>query len=116
MNTEKLKTLAQEPAKGIKTPADLNSFSSQLTKLVIEAALNAELTEHLGYPAHAIEGRNGAIAATAAHRKSSKATGAKSPSTPPATATAASNPSLLKKAKRGLPPWTNKFSASMPEA
>ena len=27
--------------------------------MVVEAALNAELTEHLGYPAHAIEGRNG---------------------------------------------------------
>ena len=25
--------------------------------MVVEAALNAELTEHLGYPAHAIEGR-----------------------------------------------------------
>lgn len=59
MDTHTLKTLAQELAKGIKTPSDLNAFSAQLTKLVVEAALNAELTEHLGYPAHAIEGRNG---------------------------------------------------------
>lgn len=59
MDTNTLKTLAQELAKGIKTPSDLNAFSAQLTKLVVEAALNAELSEHLGYPAHAIEGRNG---------------------------------------------------------
>jgi putative transposase len=59
MDTNTLKTLAQELAKGIKTPSDLNAFSAQLTKLVVEAALNAELTEHLGYPAHAIAGRNG---------------------------------------------------------
>lgn len=57
MDTNTLKTLAQELAKGIKTPSDLNAFSAQLTKMVVEAALNAELTEHLGYPAHAIEGR-----------------------------------------------------------
>ncbi|MFO1369245.1 MAG: IS256 family transposase [Marinagarivorans sp.] len=59
MDTNTLKTLAQELAKGIKTPSDLNAFSAQLTKMVVEAALNAELTEHLGYPAHAKEGRNG---------------------------------------------------------
>ncbi|MRO25536.1 IS256 family transposase, partial [Yersinia pestis] len=36
-------------AKGLKTEADLNAFSRMLTKLTVETALNAELTEHLGH-------------------------------------------------------------------
>ncbi|WP_025473487.1 IS256 family transposase, partial [Yersinia pestis] len=38
-----------ELAKGLKTEADLNAFSRMLTKLTVETALNAELTEHLGH-------------------------------------------------------------------
>ena len=49
MDEQKLKTLAAELAKGLKTEADLNQFSRMLTKLTVEAALGAELTEHLGY-------------------------------------------------------------------
>ncbi|MBI0231772.1 IS256 family transposase, partial [Yersinia pestis] len=45
----KLKALAAELAKGLKTEADLNAFSRMLTKLTVETALNAELTEHLGH-------------------------------------------------------------------
>ena len=56
MDTNTLKTRARAGQRD-KTPSDLNAFSAQLTKMVVEAALNAELTEHLGYPAHAIEGR-----------------------------------------------------------
>ncbi|SPX22241.1 transposase [Escherichia coli] len=44
----KLKALAAELAKGLKTEADLNQFSRMLTKLTVETALNAELTDHLG--------------------------------------------------------------------
>ncbi len=46
---KKLKALAAELAKGLKTEADLNAFSRMLTKLTVETALNAELTEHLGH-------------------------------------------------------------------
>ncbi len=35
--------------KVLKTEADLNAFSRMLTKLTVETALNAELTEHLGH-------------------------------------------------------------------
>ena len=31
-----------------------------ITKKVIEAALEEEMTEHVGYDKHAVEGRNGA--------------------------------------------------------
>lgn len=49
MDEKKLKALAAELAKGIKTEADLNAFSRMLTKLTVETALNAELTDHLGH-------------------------------------------------------------------
>lgn len=49
MDDKKLQALAAELAKGLKTEADLNSFTRMLTKLTVETALNAELTEHLGH-------------------------------------------------------------------
>ena len=53
MNEQKLKDLAAEFAKGIKTEEDLNQFTRLLTKLTVETALNAELTEHLGHEKNA---------------------------------------------------------------
>ncbi|HDG1697624.1 TPA: IS256 family transposase [Kluyvera ascorbata] len=53
MDEKKLKALAAELAKGLKTEADLNQFSRMLTKLTVETALNAELTEHLGHEKNA---------------------------------------------------------------
>ncbi len=44
MDEKKLKALAAEWAKVLKTEADLNQFSRMLAKLTVEAALNAELT------------------------------------------------------------------------
>ena len=48
MNQKKLQALAEELAKDLKTPADLNALSAQLTKLTVEAALKAEMNHHLG--------------------------------------------------------------------
>jgi len=53
MNKKDLEAFALEAAKGIKTEQDLAEFSQTLTKLTVEAALNAELDEHLGYEKHA---------------------------------------------------------------
>ncbi|WP_368265997.1 IS256 family transposase [Dickeya chrysanthemi] len=53
MDEKTLKALAAELAKGLKTQADLNQFSRMLTKLTVETALNAELTDHLGYEKNA---------------------------------------------------------------
>jgi putative transposase len=58
MNQHKIKALALELAKDLKTPEDLSAFSAQLTKITVEAALNAELEHHLGYAPHEIKGRN----------------------------------------------------------
>lgn len=54
MNEQELKALATELAKNIKlkTPEDLNQLSRLLKKVTVEAALNAELTDHLGYEKH----------------------------------------------------------------
>ncbi|HBK1091512.1 TPA: transposase [Salmonella enterica] len=53
MDEKKLKALAAELAKDLKTEADLNQFSRMLTKLTVETALNAELTDHPGHEKNA---------------------------------------------------------------
>jgi transposase-like protein len=64
MNEEAIKTLALEVAKGIKTEQDLSDFFRKLTKITVEAALNAEMESHLGYSKHtrtdSSNSRNGA--------------------------------------------------------
>lgn len=52
VDNEKLKAMAKELAKDMKTDADLSEVMRQLTKLTIETALNAEMDEHLGYVKH----------------------------------------------------------------
>ncbi len=52
MNKKELQAIAQEAAKNIKTEEDLNVFRQRLTKITVEAALNAELDEHLGFTRH----------------------------------------------------------------
>ncbi len=53
MNKKEIEALALEAAKGIKTEQDLNDFRRMMTKITVEAALNAELDDHLGYSKHA---------------------------------------------------------------
>ncbi|OZG69893.1 IS256 family transposase [Hahella sp. CCB-MM4] len=52
MNRKELEAFAREAAKSLKTEKDLNEFRQMLTKVTVEAALNAELDEHLGYEKH----------------------------------------------------------------
>ena len=49
MDEKQLQALANELAKNLKTPEDLSQFDRLLKKLCVEAALNAEMTHHLGY-------------------------------------------------------------------
>lgn len=49
MDEKLLQALATELAKNLKTPEDLSQFDRLLKKMSVEAALNAELTHHLGY-------------------------------------------------------------------
>ena len=57
LDQEKLKAMAAELAKDIKSEKDLGALTQQLIKMTVETALNAELDEHLGYEKHAPEGR-----------------------------------------------------------
>jgi putative transposase len=52
MNKKELEVFAKQAAKGIKSEQDLTDFPRILTKITVEAALNAELKEHLGYALH----------------------------------------------------------------
>lgn len=52
MNEKELHAFAQAAAKNIKTEDDLNKFRQMLTKITVEAALNAELEDHLGFAKH----------------------------------------------------------------
>lgn len=52
MNKKEFEAFGKEAAKNIKTPQDLTEFSQALKKVMVEAALNAELDEHLGYDKH----------------------------------------------------------------
>lgn len=55
---KKLKQIASELAKDIKTGEDLSDLSSHLVRLTVEAALGAEMQEHLGYSPHSPAGYN----------------------------------------------------------
>jgi len=52
MNKKELQAIAQAAAKNIKTEDDLRDFQQMLTKITVEAALNAELDDHLGFERH----------------------------------------------------------------
>ncbi|MCH7510278.1 MAG: IS256 family transposase [Proteobacteria bacterium] len=52
MKKKELQAIAQAAAKNIKTEEDLNVFRQMLTKITVEAALNAELDDHLGFDKH----------------------------------------------------------------
>jgi len=49
MKKKDLQALADAAAKNIRTEDDLNVFKQMLTKITVEAALNAELGDHLGF-------------------------------------------------------------------
>ncbi|MEA3299733.1 MAG: IS256 family transposase, partial [Pseudomonadota bacterium] len=49
---EQLKAHVTKLAKGLKSEADLGDLTQQLMKMTVEAALGAELDDHLGYDKH----------------------------------------------------------------
>ena len=54
MKKEELEAFARKTAKSLNTEKDLTDFRRMLTKLTVEAALNAELDDHLGYDKHEV--------------------------------------------------------------
>lgn len=49
MDEKQLQALANELAKNLKTPDDISQFDRLLKKISVEAAINAEMSHHLGY-------------------------------------------------------------------
>ncbi len=49
MKKEEIEAFALKASKGLKSQKDLLDFTQMLTKITVEAALNAELDDHLGY-------------------------------------------------------------------
>ncbi len=52
MNKKELQAITHAAAKNIKTEDDLKDCHQMLTKITVEAALNAELDDHLGFERH----------------------------------------------------------------
>ena len=52
MKKKDLEAFAREAAKGIKTEKDLTDMRAMLTKVMVEAALSAELDNQLSYSKH----------------------------------------------------------------
>ncbi|MDH5510975.1 MAG: hypothetical protein OEZ32_11575, partial [Nitrospinota bacterium] len=55
---KKLEAIAKELARDIKSEKDLSDLSREIVKMTVEAALGAEMEEHLGYTKHSSSGRN----------------------------------------------------------
>jgi len=72
MDEKKLDKLAAELAKDLRTESDLSDLSRILLKKTIERALRSELSEHLGYEKHSIEGRNISNSRNGSSRKTIK--------------------------------------------
>lgn len=49
LDQDQLQSIAKELAKTVKTQEDLSNLSSMLVKMTVEAALGAEMEQHLGY-------------------------------------------------------------------
>src|SRR5690606_21793491 len=66
---EQLKAHVTQLAKGLKSQADLGDLTQQLVKMTVEAALGAELDDHLGYDKHDPAGRGSGNSRNGSTRK-----------------------------------------------
>ena len=69
---KKLEAIAKELAKGIKSEKDLSDLSREIVKMTVEAALGAEMEEHLGYAKHSSSGHNSGNSRNGSSRKTLK--------------------------------------------
>jgi len=56
LNKEEIRALGAKLGGGIKTEEELGELTKTLRKAILEAALSGEITEHLGYEKHAVDG------------------------------------------------------------
>lgn len=100
--------------KDYKTPEEIvgeGGLLKQLTKAVLERAMQAELTDHLGYEPHDAAGDNSGNSRNGKSRKTLKGSSANSPSKSRATATP---PSTRRSSRRGRPASRASTTRSFP--
>lgn len=109
-----MQALANELAKNLKTPEDLNQFDRLLKKISVEAALNAGMTHHLGYdknqPKPATNARNGYTQKTVITGDSPLELYVRH-----AIVIAPSNLNWLKRTRPGSRGWITRFYPYMPK-
>lgn len=101
MDEKQLQALANELIKNLRTPEDLSQFDRLLKKISVEAALNAEMTHHLGYE------KNQSKPGTNSRNGYSKKT--------IITGDGTFEPQLVKKISPVLPGWITRSSRCMPK-
>lgn len=107
MNKKDLEAFAREAAKGLKTQDDLKEFSQMLTKITVEAALNAELDDHLGYDRN--EQSDNSNSRNGYTSKTLKTEDGQFKLDTLGIVKAPSNPSWSRRAKPALPRWMTRF-------
>lgn len=68
----KLISAMQELGRGLKSPSDLAKLSREILKITVQASLNAEMDEHIGYTKHSPEGYNSGNSRNGYNRKTLK--------------------------------------------
>ena len=68
----KLISAMQELGRGLKSPSDLAKLSRELLKITVEASLNAEMDDHIGYAKHSLDGYNSGNSRNGYNRKTLK--------------------------------------------
>ena len=68
----KLILAMQELGRGLKSPSDLAKLSREILKITVQASLNAEMDEHIGYTKHSPDGYNSGNSRNGYNRKTLK--------------------------------------------
>jgi len=111
MDEKKLDKLAAELAKDLRTESDLSDLSRILLKKTIERALRSELSEHLGYEKHSIEGRNISNSRNGSSRKTIKTDSGELELEIPRDRESSFSPQLVKKGQTRFTGFDNKILA-----
>jgi putative transposase len=106
-----LKELLDELLKDCKTPEDLlgkNGVLKQLTKDLMERMLEAEMTDHLGYDRHALEGRGSGNSRNGTSAKTIQGDHGEVPLDVPRDRNGDFEPQVIPKGQRRLPGFDEK--------
>ena len=72
LNKEEIRAIGEKLGGGVKTEEELGELTKTLRKAILEAALSGEITEHLGYEKHAVDGNGTGNSRNGKSKKSHK--------------------------------------------